>query len=397
MALHIAVAMNYLPVPASSGSPIRAHRLTRALTGLGPVTLYCRTSEALAAQYEHDESLRCYARIRMHARSREEYAKFFRTYAEDSIRQWTAPADPLADRLREDHAREPFDLLVCEQLVTANLAQACPALPWLLDEHNIESQALAEMLAAQAPGRAPPCPPGMAQVGRYEETVWRDARRIVCVSAADADYIRAHTSAPIDIIPNGVAADELPFTPPSRRMTREVLFVGAFFWPPNARAARFLAKEVMPRVWAQEPAARLILCGRSPPAEVVFLQRARIEVTGTVPSVQPYLDRAMVFANALFDGAGTSLKVLEPLASGIPLVSTMKGLRGYPEEVRRAATVAETAEDFAGAILTVFRERAAFDAPAQAGREFAEQMSWERLGSRFAALAADTARSARAS
>ena len=397
MSRRIAVAMNFLPVPADSGAPIRAYRLTRALTELGPVTLYCRTSAALAAQHEHDEALRCCARVRMHTRSKEEYATYFRTYAEDSIRQWMAPTDLLGDRLREDHAREPFDVLVCEQLFTANLAQACPGLPCVLDEHNVESQALTAILASQRPGSAGSGSASVAEVDRYEKAVWRSMQRIVCVSTADADAIGAHTPVPIDVIPNGVAVDELPFTSPSRRTTRDVLFVGAFFWPPNVRAARFLATEVMPRVWAEEPAARLVLCGRSPPAEVVFLQRRRVEVTGTVPSVQPSLARAAVFANALFDGAGTSLKVLEALASGIPLISTSKGLRGYPAEVQGLATVAETAEDFAGAILTVFRDPAAFDRPARAGREFAEQRSWERVGARFAALVADTVRVARPS
>jgi glycosyltransferase involved in cell wall biosynthesis len=147
----------------------------------------------------------------------------------------------------------------------------------------------------------------------------------------------------------------------------------------------------MPRVWADEPSARLVLCGRSPCSQVRALAGPGIEVTGTVPSVAPYLASAAVYANALFHGAGSSLKVPEALASGIPLVSTGLGVRGFPLVPQVHYTRAEDARSFASAIVQLLRARAELDDRARAARAVAEQFDWERVAEGFAELVACTA------
>ena len=150
---------------------------------------------------------------------------------------------------------------------------------------------------------------------------------ITCPTIENAHFIHDAAGVPTRVIPNGADADEIPFVPPSRREGNVILFVGAFFWPPNIRAARFLVKDVFPKVRDRHRDARLILCGKDPGIEVSLLRRDGVEITGTVPSVVPYLNQAAVYANCLFEGSGSSLKVLEALASGVPLVSTSVGAR----------------------------------------------------------------------
>jgi glycosyltransferase involved in cell wall biosynthesis len=198
--------------------------------------------------------------------------------------------------------------------------------------------------------------------------------------------VSTHRAQPAIVVPNGIAADAQTFIPPSRRGSSDVLFIGSYFWPPNIKAARFLAREVMPRVWATRPEARLVLCGRSPSIEVAFLRNPRVEVTGTVPDVRPYLDRAAVYANALFEGGGSSLKVLEPLACGIPLVSTTVGVRGFPLIGGKHYLPANNADEFAAAILHVFDNRDSFDGQAGHARTVAEEHDWGPIARRFAEL-----------
>jgi glycosyltransferase involved in cell wall biosynthesis len=126
--------------------------------------------------------------------------------------------------------------------------------------------------------------------------------------------------------------------------------------------------------------------------EVTLLRRDGVEVTGTVASVQPYLRAAAVYGNALFEGAGSSLKVLQALASGVPLVSTATGVRGHALEPMRHYLPAESADSFAETILRVLAGPALFDAQAIAGRAVAESKSWARVGESFAALVASVAR-----
>jgi glycosyltransferase involved in cell wall biosynthesis len=392
MTLRIALIANYLPAPANWGPALRVYHLARGLARIGQVTLFCWTSEEDAAQFARHPDLTPYAQVRMHTMPRKVYANLFKFFTEESMSAWMADDDPLAQLVQVDHQRDPFDVLVCEHLYSANVARALAPVPWLLDAHDIAWMAMSQMLAALPPASAEPYRAQVSRFRTYEDNAFRTATFVACVTQADAEYIRAQGQPAVRVIPNGVAVSQLPFTPPSQRTGLDILFVGSFFWPPNIKAARFLAKEVMPRVWQEGPSARLVLCGRSPGIEVALLQRRGIEVTGTVPSVQPYLDRAAVYANALFEGAGSSLKVMEALANGVPMISTAVGVRGFALVPGQHYVAAEDADSFAHAILAQFRNRAAADERAQAGRAFAEQFDWGPIGQEFAEVVARVAR-----
>lgn len=53
-----------------------------------------------------------------------------------------------------------------------------------------------------------------------------------------------------------------------------------------------------------------------------------MEVTGTVPDIRPWLRKADIFAAPLTEGAGTKLRVVEAMATGLPVVGTDLALRG---------------------------------------------------------------------
>jgi glycosyltransferase involved in cell wall biosynthesis len=391
MTLRIAMIANFLPAPANWGTPLRMHHLARGLARIGRVSCYCRTSEEEAAQFANHPDLAPFTQVRMHTMPRKVYASIFKLFTEESMSIWMADSDPLAQLLQADHQRNPFDVLVCQQLYTANVARALAPVPWVLDASDISWMALSQIVQAMPPARAEEYRAHLASHRSYEDKTFRTATFVTCVTQADMEYVRAQGQSAVGFIRNGVSVSQLPFTPPSQRTGLDILFVGSFFWPPNCKAARFLAKEVMPRVWQEGPSARLVLCGRSPGIDVTLLQRRGIEITGTVPSVQPYLDRAAVFANALFEGAGSSLKTLEALANGVPLISTAVGVRGFALVPDQHYVAAEDADSFARAILAQLRDRAAADERAQAGRAFAEQFDWGPIGQEFAEVVARVA------
>jgi glycosyltransferase involved in cell wall biosynthesis len=335
--------------------------------------------------------------VRLYGYPPETHAHLHHTYTPEAMALWMAEDDPLAGRLLEDHRRHPFHLIVCEQVLTANIARALPSVPVLLDEHNIESHTLEAVFRSlprlQARLNPDQVQAMIASLRDYEQSAWSRSRLISCVTEQDGQEIRSRCATPVRIVPNGADVGELPFLPPSQRTGCEILFVGMFAYPPNIKAAQFLVREVLPLVRNEEPSAKLILCGKNPGLDVGLLRRPGVEVTGTVPSVIPWLQRAAVFSNALFAGSGSSLKVLEALACGIPLVSTAFGVRGFPVTPTVEYTPAENAEEFARAILAVFRNRAAYDAQARSGRRLAERFAWDRVGEEFSAAAATSAAS----
>ena len=106
-----------------------------------------------------------------------------------------------------------------------------------------------------------------------------------------------------------------------------MLFLGNYEYAPNVDAVEWMLDEILPRVWAHCPEARMSVCGYALPAE--WAQRwsdPRIEWQGFVPDLLQLQSSSSVFLAALRHGGGSKLKVLEALAAGLPLASTAQGL-----------------------------------------------------------------------
>jgi len=134
-----------------------------------------------------------------------------------------------------------------------------------------------------------------------------------------------------------------------------ILFVGYYRHPPNADAARWLVREIFPRVRAECPSAQLVLVGDQLPADVRERAPDGVVTAGAVDDVSPYLDRAAVVVAPLRSGGGTRVKVLEAVGAGKALVATPLALEGVdvPPE---AALVARSTAEFAASITSLLRD-----------------------------------------
>ncbi|MEO8084722.1 MAG: glycosyltransferase [Ardenticatenales bacterium] len=187
----------------------------------------------------------------------------------------------------------------------------------------------------------------------------------VC-SAEDEQRLRDlyDSPAPVVIIPNALRLDAYEARGIHRRaaspgsLPLTVIFPGMFSYLPNGIAAAFLIDEVFPRLTAACDDCRLILMGAmpSPAMRDAAARDARIVVTGLVDDVRPHLAEATVMAVPLFQGGGTHLKVLEAFAASVPVVSTRKGAEGLTARSATHLLLAETADEFAAAILRLWRD-----------------------------------------
>jgi glycosyltransferase involved in cell wall biosynthesis len=173
-------------------------------------------------------------------------------------------------------------------------------------------------------------------------------------------------SAPICLVPNTVdiahyEAVRTGLCPrpesvaPSRRT---VIFPAVFQWEPNATAAQFLIEEVFPDLARVFPDCQLLLVGGLPtPFMVAAAEREpRIVVTGVVPDMLPFFGAATVMAVPLWQGGGTRLKILEGLASNVPIVSTRKGAEGLEVENGTQLLFAENAGEFIAEIKRIWTD-----------------------------------------
>jgi glycosyltransferase involved in cell wall biosynthesis len=198
-------------------------------------------------------------------------------------------------------------------------------------------------------------------LARFEADATR--RAYATLVTTDRERETLHSLAPgarIEVVQNGVDADGLrPAEPPSSAPI--AIFSGVLNYEPNVTAARWLVRDVWPRVRAARPDARLHIVGARPIRAVRALASAAtgIDVLADVPDMRPHLWSAAVAVAPLRTARGVQNKVLEAVAAGLPAVITPVVETGVPAEILPACIVAAAAPAFADAIVGVLNEPAA--------------------------------------
>lgn len=165
---------------------------------------------------------------------------------------------------------------------------------------------------------------------RYEGQAFRAASRVVTVSDEDAELARRRFGVErVDVVDNGIDRHLFKDQRADRDPDR-ILFLGSLEWRPNLDAVTVLLDRVFPEVKAAYPSAKLWIVGRNPPESLIrrAAETADVELHGNVSDVRPYLSQSAVMAVPLRIGGGSRLKILESLASGLPVVSTRVGAEG---------------------------------------------------------------------
>jgi len=179
-------------------------------------------------------------------------------------------------------------------------------------------------------------------------------------------------STPVVRIPLGHDLPELSLDPRGTEPL-SVVCIGSFVHPPNVDCALRLAYDIFPAVRKRVPGAMLRLVGSSAPSSVLALAGNGISVHADVPDVRPYLDAAAVFASPLRLGGGMRVKILEALTAGKAVVASPIALAGLTVRDGREVLVAESDEDFAGAIADLLDDPDRRAALAQRARRWAEE------------------------
>lgn len=342
--MRVVMVTKFAPLPADNGGRQRSLAVARRLAALGEVVL-CAYDDGSADRAGLE-------RLGIDLRAvpwRPDPVRVGRgvaaTRSLSAGRFWSAA---LRDEIHRAAASGPVDVLQVEYLQMAPLATGVAAGRRVLDLHNVESA----LVASYARSRRGPVSLGYrleaAALRALERRLLGAFDRVVVVSEGDRRRLPVRADEAL-VCPNGLD----PAAPLPPATTPTVAFVATLGWAPNVDAAVWLVHEVWPRVLAQLPEARLLLVGRDPDERVRALASDRVEVTGTVPSVEPYLTRSRVALAPLRAGGGSRLKILEALGAGRPVVATTVGAEGLEDLVGAGVVVADAPGAMATAIAAL--------------------------------------------
>jgi glycosyltransferase involved in cell wall biosynthesis len=401
--LHVVIVDEELPYPPTSGKRIRTLNLTRRLARRHRLTYLChrnadpREAEEAQAHFANlgietvvveravpsKSGPRFYVRLVANLLSRLPY----------SVASHNSRA--LRQAIREYAASHRVDLWHCEWTPYAEPIRCLPGARRLVMAHNVESLIWQRYFENESqPLKRWYIRHQWQKFRRFETRALREADQTIAVSPEDASLFRRDFGVErVDVVDNGVDTDYFRPTLGPRDPGR-ILFLGSLDWRPNLDAVNQLLEHLVPAVRREHSAATFCLVGRNPPA--VLRRRTEslpgVELHANVADVRPFLASSAVMVVPLRIGGGSRLKILEALATGLPVVSTRIGAEGLALEDGRHLTVRETVPELAGALLECLRHPEPALGRAEEGRRrVVERYDWDILADRLERIWLDCA------
>ena len=273
------------------------------------------------------------------------------------------------------------DALLCDLALTGMFAGAGPALR-VYHAHNVEAQrwqsAAPKVFARDVWG---------ARLAALERRAAQEADTCVACTSEDAELLRTmHGARDVEVIANGYDETALvPATPVARAAARSALgiragaYVLAFVggdWGPNHEALTWLIERVMPSLASDDfvlLAVGAVARRHAGRREPWLVTRPETHDLGAL------LAAADAGMNPVTSGGGSNVKVPTYMATGLAVISTPFGVRGYAP-LAPHVTVA-TLESTADALRARPRGWAARNEPAPAALA---DYAWGTLGARLA-------------
>ncbi len=394
-----------LPFPADAGPKIRSYYVLQQLVKMYQVSLVCFVRDSDTPEsIEHLRTICSQVITIPIQRSRlRDLVAFINSLISNS------PLIIARDDIREMHTTVneaitggDFYAIHCDQLWMAQYAPddlGQPGLLKILDEHNACFQIVQRLARHERnPLKRLVLERDWRLLKRYEKRTLRKFDKVVTVSQEDRITLTELLHQPenkgqknpvFSTIPICVDTEQVQPVPiPAEPMS--VLHLGTMFWPPNVEGVTWFIDRVWPKVLEEIPQATFVIAGKNPPRQIQ--ERAedpmqRIQVTGYVPNPQPILEKAGVFIVPLFSGSGMRVKILDAWRWGLPVVSTRIGAEGIDYEDGYHLLIADTAQDFAAAVIQLLNDRARSLELRQNGRRWVEQhYDWKTVYPSWAAI-----------
>ena len=284
----------------------------------------------------------------------------------------------LADRLR--HTR--YDLVIVSSSTMIQYAlDVDPSIPLLADFGAVDSEWWANQAATGAPGVSRFFRTEAARLRIAEGNAARRATRCVAGTPGAAEIVRALApAAPVMVIPDGVDMENGDAHLRLGRVPTVILNASARD-EANLQHTFAFCRAVLPALRSRVPEVRMVVATRGSlvrrPAGI------DIEVCSTGGDRRLFHSHAVVVA-LVHEPYDMQRCVLEPMAAGVPVVTTTAACRSLEARPGRDVRVADSPDDFISRVAELLEDRPLREEIGAQGRRFVQiNFSWELSATRL--------------
>jgi len=372
----------YLPYPLMSGGQTRSFNLIKNLSQKHEITLFSLIKDDREKRYVPSLAKYC-RKVRVFSRSRSPWTirnvllTVFGPYPFLVIRNL---AQEEKEAVKEELRREKYDLIHAETFyVMPHIPKT--RIPILLVEQTIEYLVYKHYLEEQSPVLLRPLLwIDVLKLKFWETFFWRQAKKVVVMSESDRTQMRNLAAGlAIDIVPNGIDSSYFSEKKRQAEVVPKVLYVGNFNWLQNTEAVKVLVENVWPRIKSQVPAAKLWIVGTHMNPDIQNLKSEQIDISEGLADIRDAYRQAAVLVAPIKGPGGTRLKILEAMASGLPVVTTSVGAEGLGVRAGQEALINDNFADLAGSAVKVLWDKGLAANLGTLGKKFVEEhYTWDK-------------------
>jgi len=217
----------------------------------------------------------------------------------------------------------------------------------------------------------------------WEKYYWRRASKLFAVSEDDKKIMQTEIpEIKVGVLANGVDSDYFSQKKVAKTKEPTILYVGNFKWMQNVEAVNILISEIWPKVKSKVKDCKLWIAGVNMPEQILEFSKkdTDIKVSVGLPDMRDAYKASTVLVAPIKGPGGTRLKVLEAMASALPVVSTPVGVGGLGVTAGTQALVSENINGLVNLTIKVLTNKTFAHKVGESGRKFVEEnFDWETI------------------
>lgn len=217
----------------------------------------------------------------------------------------------------------------------------------------------------------------------WEKHYWKKANRLFAVSEEDEKIMEKEAPGiKVGVVPNGIDTQYFEKKKISKKDPPRILYIGNYKWMQNVEAVDLLIKKIWPRIKRKIPNVKLWIVGVNIPEKIVAFSKNKkdIEITESIPDIRDAYKASSALIAPIKGPGGTRLKVLEAMASGLPVISTSVGVSGLGLKSGEHALVEDSIKGIVEKTVKVLKDKEYAKKIGNNGKEFvSKHYDWENI------------------